>query len=480
MKLAVVAWIALSAAAQQPPPAAAPAPVVVQRRVLIKQQAAEQAADNEARAAAENDATEETAGQSPDLSPSAPDGPSVYTIRDERIAAEVAAVEAGRLVLATEPPRTIAFDEVLRIEPGPASTSALSAEWLGQHSQLKATAGGTAPAVASAAGPVVTVHLEHDDLLHGNLLELTAETARLRTIWEQEVELPLIEVLGIRFDDVHNDAGENMFRDQLASPGGEDTALVVSRDMNAAEVAGSCLGASEGKLQFRFNEQTRSINLDRLVGIVFAAHPPVRARAAMRQVVEFVNGDRVSGVLSAVSADALELQLAGGKSLVLPCEAVRQVTFKNGRLVYLSDLEPLSVEEVPYFGRTWQYRQDAALDGGPLVIGGAEYKKGLAVHSRCVLRYALDGQYELFKTRIGFDDTAAGRGAVACRVLADGRELFAEPDLRADADPVEIEVSIAGAGELTLEIDFGPREDTGDRVIWASARILRGDEPEAR
>jgi hypothetical protein len=136
-------------------------------------------------------------------------------------------------------------------------------------------------------------------------------------------------------------------------------------------------------------------------------------------------------------------------------------------------MEPATVEQTPYFGRLLSYRRDQSLNGGNLKMKGKVYSKGLAVHSRCVLSYALDGQFTVFKTTLGFDDAAGSRGNVACRVLADGKELFSKPDLRADQDPQSLELPVQGVKLLSLEVDFGEDEDVGDRVIWAEARLFR-------
>ena len=51
--------------------------------------------------------------------------------------------------------------------------------------------------------------------------------------------------------------------------------------------------------------------------------------------------------------------------------------------------------------------------------------------------------------------------------------MYANPDLRADAPPVKLSLAVAGAEQLQLVVDFGPDEDTGDRVIWANARLYK-------
>jgi hypothetical protein len=95
------------------------------------------------------------------------------------------------------------------------------------------------------------------------------------------------------------------------------------------------------------------------------------------------------------------------------------------------------------------------------------------VHSRCELTYDLNGQYATFETLVGFEDAAGGKGRVVCRVFADDKELYANPDLRADAPPVKLALAVAGAEQLRLVVDFGRGQDTGDRVVWANARLLR-------
>jgi hypothetical protein len=65
---------------------------------------------------------------------------------------------------------------------------------------------------------------------------------------------------------------------------------------------------------------------------------------------------------------------------------------------------------------------------------------------------------------------------VACRILADDREVYNNANLRQDGNPVPLKVEVAGAKQLVLEIDFGESQDIGDRVVWAGARVFRTSE----
>lgn len=343
------------------------------------------------------------------------------------------------------------------------------------HSQLKVSqaAGPAAPAADSAPGLAV-VDLQGGDVLRGELLGLKPDTLQLRTSWAAELEIPLLRVLGIRFGTAVPADVREKYQRQLSSPGSEDVAWVRGEDEGIVTVAGRAQELVDGKLRFTYEGEARSINPARLVALAFAAHPPAARGAAPYQVFQLLAGDRLSGVWTGIGGDAFEMQTAWGARMKLPGTSVSEIAFRNGKLAYLSDLEPAAVDEVPYFGRLMTYRRDVNLQGEPLKMKDKLYKKGLAVHSRAALTYELDGRYETFKTTVGFDDAAGGRGRVVCRVLGDGKALFAEKALRGDKDPVAVSVAVAGVKQLRLEVDFGEAEDTGDRVIWAEARVFRG------
>jgi hypothetical protein len=142
-------------------------------------------------------------------------------------------------------------------------------------------------------------------------------------------------------------------------------------------------------------------------------------------------------------------------------------------MTFLSDLNPSKVEEAPFFGHQLSWRRNVNLLGEPLKINGKTFDHGVAVHSRCILTYDLNSRYSTFEALVGFDDAARGKGRVDCRVYADAKEIYANPDLRADGPPVKLVLPVSGAEQLRLHVDFGRGQDTGDRVIWANARLHR-------
>ena len=146
-------------------------------------------------------------------------------------------------------------------------------------------------------------------------------------------------------------------------------------------------------------------------------------------------------------------------------------------MTYLSDLEPSKVEETPFFSRRNPWHRDVNLAGLPLRMNGQTFERGLSVHSRSALTYDLNARYVTFEALVGFDESVKGIGRVDCRVFADDKQIFANLDLRADAPPVKLALPVAGVQKLKLLVDFGRNQDTGDRLIWANARLFRKQPP---
>ena len=373
---------------------------------------------------------------------------------------------------------TLAFDNGTTATTSVKATSSTNHELkvgVGAPAAAPASNATAAPASGDALG--IIVHLEGLGELSGKLEALGQESLRLGTASAGVVEVPLLAARGVWFQSTGEQAGgakaKELFATRLSAPGNDDTALVRGEDQSITEIAGQILQLKDQKLQFKFEGEMRSIKIERVVGLVFAAHAKSTASDRPYQVFELAGGNRISGSWTGFADGALDVQAAWGGKLKVPAAKVASIVFRNGKLVYLSDLEPTSVEEVPYFDRTMPYQKDKNLLGEPLKLKGKEHRKGLAVHSRSVLNYALEGKYVQFKSLVGFDDSVPAKGRVVCRVLADGKQIFSEADLRASGNPKPVELDVKGAKLLTLEVDFGEDENICDRVIWADARLYR-------
>jgi hypothetical protein len=207
------------------------------------------------------------------------------------------------------------------------------------------------------------------------------------------------------------------------------------------------------------------------------------------------NGDVLRGRVSAWSEDRVKLTTSHNGEVEVPARHLLSAIFKNGRFVYLSDLDPSGVEEFPYFrspefrpeDHLFTWRRDRAQGGGPLTMDGRRYSKGLGVHSISTLKFRTDRRYTSFSAVVGIDDSAHELGSVTFKVLLDGKPAKlkiirdgSEPTtaddtgvLRARGKPVRIEVELAGVSEVTLIVEAADNGDVGDRANWANAKFVR-------
>lgn len=326
--------------------------------------------------------------------------------------------------------------------------------------------------LASKVNRVATIYAQGGDLLNGRVLRGDSETFAIETSWIPLLEVPFAQIRGIFFDGSKPDV-KTKFDQKLAKPDEEDFVLVLSKDGGIAEISGRLQGLSDGSLRINFEGQQRSIKLERVQAIVLGHEPAVRGWKGPFQVFRMSSGDLFSATLQSLDEKTLKLKSSWGVDVVVPRESIVELTGRNTRMVNLSELTPLNVEQVSYFDRKMAYVKDKSWNDRPLKLDGKTYSRGLAVHSRCILTYDLAGEYATFRAIVGFEEEAGDRGRVVCRVLADDKELFAKPDFRSIDKPVVVQVSVKGMKQLRLEVDFGEDEDIGDRVIWANARLFR-------
>jgi hypothetical protein len=266
-------------------------------------------------------------------------------------------------------------------------------------------------------------------------------------------------------------------RDLKVSAAGQDVAFV-EKSGDVKSVAGVMLGIDGDSLTFKYEGEDRKIKLDRLVGVTLAQRETTPDRS-LHEAFLLVNGDLLSGKLEAIEHGTLRMKpLAAGESgaapLEIPLPLLATVEIKNGRLTWLGDLVPASVSQVPYFDRLMPYRVNQSLTGGPLVLADGSMTKGIAVHSKSVLAYDINGGYERFKTKVGFQQPEGKAGRAPVRIVGDDKVLWHDDNLKGDAGkPVAVDLDVAGVKRLTLEADFGPNQDVGGRVVWGEARLVK-------
>jgi hypothetical protein len=205
-------------------------------------------------------------------------------------------------------------------------------------------------------------------------------------------------------------------------------------------------------------------------------------------VIDLVDGGRLSGSLSALSAAGAVLDVPAAGALELPLGALAEIAADDGRSVFLSSLEPSEVVEGSPFGddlgMRWPHRMDRSVTGGPLVAGGVRSGRGIGVHAPSRLVFRLDGSFAELRGAVAIDDTVLllpHRGSVRFRVSVDGALRWESPLVRGGAAPVALPpVDLRGATELVLEVDQATRLHVADRADWLRMVLVREHPAQAR
>ena len=259
--------------------------------------------------------------------------------------------------------------------------------------------------------------------------------------------------------------------------GGQDLAFI-EKDGKVRAVAGVVAGIEGQYLLFEFEGAKRRIKLERLVGLKLAQRETA-PETALYQTCLLVDGDVLSGRIDAIAHDDLLLKPlaargAAAPAVAIPLAQLAAIEIKNGRLIWLDDLHPAAVAQVPYFDRLMPYRVNRSLSGGPLVLADGPIAHGIAVHSQCMLSYDIDGAFSRFRAKVGFQQPEGKAGVAPVRILGDGKTLWQKQKLAGTAPkPESIDLDVSGVKRLVLEADFGPGGDVADRIVWGEARLVK-------
>jgi hypothetical protein len=193
-------------------------------------------------------------------------------------------------------------------------------------------------------------------------------------------------------------------------------------------------------------------------------------------------------------ADGLvRLTTASGAELKWPLQDIYSIDFSAGKLLYLSDMKPVSERWTPLVGlpsgatlaaEYGQPRYNQSAYGGPLMLRPDDvqsapaigqtrsFNKGLALRSQTELVYRVPAGFRRFTTIAGIDPSTSASGNVRLEIYGDDRLLW-EDDIAGHEPTRSIELDISGVKRLKIVVDYGRNLDTGDWLNLCDARIVK-------
>lgn len=255
-------------------------------------------------------------------------------------------------------------------------------------------------------------------------------------------------------------------------------------------VEGALGDIGQDKIEFKLEDELVRIDRGIVAGIIYHR----RSTADLpepRCVLHGQTGLKAKAVRAQLVGDVIRLSTPAGVELSWPLEDIHWVDFSAGKLLYLSEMEPVTEQWTPLvalpsgaelansFGKP---RRDRSAFGGPLTLLAADghafsesqlrqFSKGLALRSRTELSYRLPTGFRRFLAEAGIDPATSTNGQVRLEIYGDERELLGI-DI-AGHELQSIEVDIAGVKRLKIIVDYGQNFDTGDWLNLCNARIVK-------
>jgi len=293
-----------------------------------------------------------------------------------------------------------------------------------------------------------------------------------------EAELPVARVANVRFGEQTSALAEQWAR--LLATGATNDLLVVGRNEVLDYHKGIVRDVTEEQVQFEFEGDVQPVKRSKIYGLIYYRPPAGALPEAACGIVD-ASGSRWQARSLSLS-DQLHWETPAGLSLARPLASIRKIDFSHGKIVYLTELEPETLDFTPFFGTAKEVpviaeffgpRTNKSLSGGPLKLGQKVYENGLALHSRTEITYRLPGRFSRLKATAGIDEAVRPHGNVRLVVRADENVLLEETLTGEDEAPLAIDVDLTGARRLSILVDFGDKTDIADHLDLCEARIIK-------
>ncbi len=322
--------------------------------------------------------------------------------------------------------------------------------------------------VAAPSGSQVL--LAHGDRIRAIAQSSTQESLRVNSELLGDVTIPLERVLAI----VLNPPADARSREQLCrrlSVGKRRQDVLVL--VNGDELAGTFTALSDLTVRLDTARGEVSVNRSEVRAIALSTEllSAPRPTALMAQVV-LADGSELALLDGRMQGSSLRGRAAFGGDVSMPLEQVVALEFRNGRITYLSDLAAPDHRHTPFLNTAYEFELDRSVLGQAISLRGQVFRKGIGVHTRSELTYALAGGATRFESVVGIDDESNGQGVVVFRVLLDGKAAWESPPLTGRSPPLPVRVDLGRATKITLVADFVNQGDVLGHADWAGARLV--------
>ena len=286
-------------------------------------------------------------------------------------------------------------------------------------------------------------------------------------------ELPLQTVRAIVWRD------SKTVQQAIAKPSADNDRVIVSVDGKTQPVDGIIESVTKEAVLIDYKGKVRSIGIEKVNAIVLA-DVGYQAPTGVLASVSIVEGSRFFGAIQSWGDDLnqpfVKLLIARDTTVSIPVAQVAEVQVKSDRVLFLSKIEPVAVNETTDFVEPRSFQRDRSVTGGKLQIRGADdqpitFSNGIGAQATSELTYTNDKKFNRLLATVGIDLATKGRGDCQVVVKTDGVEVFNQR-IAGSSDPLELDVDVASANRVSLVVLPGREFDLADHVVWGNAKLI--------
>jgi hypothetical protein len=336
------------------------------------------------------------------------------------------------------------------------------------------------------------LRLRDGGLVPCDSIERDARMLTAKTVGLGEVSIPASLVAAVRLQPMQ-DSFAGQWKTFLSRTGNKDLLVVPKRDGSGLDfLAGIVSSIGPSEISFLLDGDTIPVPAERVFGVVFATADSEQPAGLASITTTY--GEKFVAAGMVLRDGRLTTTTAWEQQVSIEWSRIIQIDLSRGRIHYLSDLDPISENfsgldpEGDIFAglvapeiasQLYGPARDRTIESGsPLRLRGVTYPRGLCIHSRTELVYALDRKYKSFEAIAGVDDEVAFNldRKVLLVVSGDGQELLRHTFGTQD-DPKPISLPVTGIRTLTILVDFADGNSQCDWLDLADAKlILASDE----
>jgi NPCBM/NEW2 domain len=339
----------------------------------------------------------------------------------------------------------------------------------------------TTPLPAANEKPTVWIELVDGSKLTGSEFKIDGNRAAFRDETGAGSGTPTELIRSVRLSNPNDSAS---LKWPVATVTNSTADLLVVRKKDQLDFMEGVIGnVDDNRVALTVDGVRYPVNRAKVDGLIFF-HKEKDKFSEPAAVIETVNGWRLKAKELSLSSNNKGFDvniMAGNERFVLPFEQIAKIDCSPGKIAYLSDLEPASVQWTPYFdfrqaapamADFYAPRNDEGREHQSLRLGGKTFSKGLALCSRTAIDFRIPEGMKKFKATAGIDDAVRDTGNVRLKISADGKSLFDQAITGKDA-PADLNLDVDGAKRLSILVDFGDGFDAGDYLDLAEARMVK-------